>query len=75
MALTDETNKTIPRGKMRIYCVRLEAYDLAMGETRDLETKFEVLFAQCEGKPEIAQMLLQLGESIESNRREIEKNL
>lgn len=76
-ASSHEHNPRVPAGMMRVYCVRLEAYDIDGNDPEDpgLETSFEVLFAQAEGHPEIAHMLLHLSKSIEANRELLEHEL
>jgi hypothetical protein len=67
-ARTSETNPRVQPGILRIYCARLEAYDIpAAAGMEDLETKFELLVAQAERDAEIARALLDLHESIGRN--------
>jgi hypothetical protein len=69
-------NPCVPEGKMRIYCARIEAYDIDIKPgTPDDETAFTVLPALAEGEPEIALALTKLGESLAANRAELEKQL
>lgn len=71
-ANTAETRPEVPKGKLRVYCVRLEAYDLDDSED-DLDTSFSVLFAKAEGDPQIARTLLTLGETIKGNEAMLRK--
>ena len=72
---TNGHNKRVPENKARVYCIRLEAYDLDANYSGDDTAKFEVLFFQAENKPEIAFALLQLADAINSNSEELKKNL
>jgi hypothetical protein len=57
----------IAAGKIRVYCVRVEAYDLDQREQSDLDMEFEILFAKAEKNPQIAKALLKLKEAISLN--------
>ena len=58
---------------LRIYCARLEAYDLPLASDAMDNIQFEILFAKAEGQPEIATMLLELGRAIEGNKALLEQ--
>lgn len=76
-ALASDKYPELPPDTMRIYCVRMEAYDLKTNSTEEpgLETNFKVLFHEADGKPEIARALLQLGSSITANQESLLKEL
>ena len=64
-----DSNKVLPEledGVLRIYCARIEAYDIEDQES-DREMSFKVLFAMCEDNPELARALLKLGDAIGAN--------
>jgi len=71
-ANTRAVDKAIPAGVMRVYCARIEAYDLADDQV-DLDTQFSLLVAMAEGKPQIAKALLSLADSIGGNRKTLEE--
>lgn len=71
-AETHKVNPTIKPGEMRIYCVRLEAYDLEVGGG-DNDITFEIVFAKVEKDPHLAKALLKLGDAIEANRAGLEQ--
>ena len=61
------TIKSNPK-TVRVYCCRLEAYDLGPEDDTD-ECSFQVLFAQAEENKEIAKALLDLKKAIECNEK------
>lgn len=70
---TSGHDRDLPPGVMRVYCARMEAYDLPIDASQeDLDTNFQVLFSQAEGNPEIAKAMLKLSGAIESNRKFLE---
>ncbi len=61
---------SVPKGKLRVYCARIEVYEL--DETQgDLDTSFELLVAKAEKQPGLANALLKLADSLEANRQEL----
>lgn len=56
-------------GNVRMLCARLEVYDVTEAES---EVSFKLLPAMAEGKPEVADALLQLAKTIELNRKLLE---
>lgn len=75
-ANSTDCDPTVPEGMLRIYCVRLEAYDMPKApEEIDAETTFEVLFAKSEKNPAIAKALLVLGDAIAANRELLKRDL
>lgn len=69
---TDKHDRTLAKDTMRIYCVRLEAYDLANDQV-DLDTQFTVLFGMVDTDPRLAKALLKLGEGIKANEAELKR--
>lgn len=65
-AATSKTIPKLPANTIRVHCARLEAYDIENNKLDD-ETRFELLVAQAEGKPEIATALIALHKNIEGN--------
>lgn len=66
-AETSAYNKAIPPSSLRIYCARIEAYDLPE-ESADMDNiQFEILFAKAEKDPQIAHALLKLRDTINEN--------
>lgn len=63
----------IPQGVMRLYCARVEAYDLPYNGEAINNLKFELLVAKGEGRPELARALLELGRAIQVNASELRK--
>ena len=76
-ALTSDHCPSLPPNTMRVYCARLEAYDIPTNDPDDsgLETRFQLLFHDADGKPEIARAILQLADSIEGNKESLLKEL
>lgn len=73
-AQTAKVDRTIPLGIIRIYCARLEAYDLPHhGDDPGLETTFEILAAKVEKDPRLARALLLLADHVNGNRELIEE--
>lgn len=72
--VTHDHDPTIPEGKMRVYCARLEAYDLPI-QGSDPDPTFELLVAKSEDDKRVAKALLLLEENIKANRGQIGKNL
>jgi hypothetical protein len=62
-----KVDRSIPPRVVRVYCARIEAYDITDAPI-DLDTEFEILFAKAEKDPRVARALLKLGEAIEANR-------
>jgi hypothetical protein len=72
-ANTNEGDSAVPKGRIRILCARLEAYDLEIKNESDMDDiKFEVLFAKAEGKPQLAKAMLALADAINGNRAMLE---
>lgn len=71
-AETPEGNASVAPGTMRVYCARIEAYDLSASEQSDMDTSFHILFAKAENDPRIARALLKLGDTIAVNRTQLE---
>lgn len=73
---TCKSNKDVAAGDLRIYCIRMEAYDIT-GSPEDPgnEIKFELVFAKAEHDPRIAMALLKLGKAIEANKETLESML
>jgi hypothetical protein len=69
---TSDHRRNLPPNTMRVYCARLEAYDLPLGDRDSRNTEFQILFAQAEGNPDVARALLLLGRTIEGNRQLLE---
>lgn len=64
----------VPPGVMRVYCARLEAYDIEPEKNQDdAETSFELLVAKAEGNPELARVLLRLKEALIGNSPLLER--
>lgn len=72
-AATSDKRRDLPRNTMRIYCARLEAYDLPLTDDAMDAVKWELLPAQAEGKPEIARALLLLADVLAANKAELER--
>lgn len=72
---TSRNRADLPPNSMRIYCARLEAYDLPLAGDAVDNIEFQILFAQAEGNPEIARALLKLGEAIAANRKQLEREI
>lgn len=73
-ANTKECDPTVPEGCVRIYCVRLEAYDLERKPDEEgLDVSFEIIFAKAEKDRRLATALLALGRAIEGNRAKLER--
>ena len=72
-ARSHNVDPAIPPGVMRFHLARIEAYDgpIKGDETLD-QTKFTILAALCDGKPEVARAMLELGDHINANRALIE---
>jgi hypothetical protein len=67
-AASRKADKSLPPGTVRIYCARLEAYDLPRAaEEHELKTEFKLLVAMAEEKPAIARALLQLHGALNAN--------
>lgn len=67
-AMSKAGDKTVPKDKIHVFCIRTECYELDSSDA-DSETTFQVLFAQCEGNPKLARALLTLAETIKVNER------
>lgn len=67
-AYTHEKNQRVPKGFMRFYIARLEAYDgpAALGTAND-EITFKILAAKAQENPELALAMLQLHQHLEAN--------
>ena len=65
-ANSKKSDQSIPAGKLRIYCARIEAYDMDLTDDEEpaLDTSFELLVAKSQGNPQIAKALLQLHKSL-----------
>lgn len=72
MANTNRVEPSLADGVMRVYCVRIEAYDLGKSQL-DLETRFTVFAALAENNPVVARALLSLGKAVEQNKSYIEE--
>lgn len=70
---TSEHDKTLPANTMRVYCARIEAYDLPLHDKAALDTQFTILAAQGENDPRVAKALLKLGEHIKGNKTTLEE--
>lgn len=71
---TPPHDAAIPEGHVRIYCVRMEAYDIEKHPGGDGDdVKFELLFSMCEGDPVLARALLKLGRAVNANRPALER--
>lgn len=72
-ARSRKVDPAVPPGMMRFLVARIEAYDGPVAHDSALgETSFTILAALCEGKPEVARAMLELGDHIHSNRAMIE---
>ena len=76
-AMTLDTNnpisrdESIPPGCARVYCARIEAYDLKAG-VDDLDSvSFTLLPAMADGNPKLAKALLILGEVLQANKAQL----
>ncbi len=67
-AQTNEGNPKIPKGTIRLYVARIEAYDgpAALGDDMD-KVEFTVLPAMAENNPEVAMALIQLHSALSGN--------
>lgn len=72
-AMSHSHDKSVPLGFLRVFCARIEAYDLPKGSEVMDKIEFTVLFAMAEEDPRIAQALLYLGETIAGNRKALEE--
>lgn len=63
-----KNNTKVPKGKMWLYCARIETYEVDNLSPQDLETQFELLMAKCLRTPGLANILLILGKCIEANQ-------
>lgn len=73
-AQSAKVDQSIPPGIVRIYCARLEAYDLPChGDDPALDTTFEILAAKVEKDPRLARALLLLADHVKGNRELIEE--
>ena len=63
----------LPDDTMRVYCARIEAYDLELRDKGSINTQFQVLFAQADDNPEVARALLKLADTINCNRGMLER--
>lgn len=70
-AASNKTEKSAPPGKVRIYLARIEAYDLDGGPLDD-ETSFELLVAKASKNKQLANALLILSDSLQSNKKMLE---
>lgn len=66
-ANTNKVDRTIPKDVLRVYLIRMEAYDLTAGDDSMNNVQFQILFAMAENNPQIAQALLTLRDSINGN--------
>ncbi|MBE2178900.1 MAG: hypothetical protein IAE97_00305 [Chthoniobacterales bacterium] len=71
-AETSKKCRSLVPGTMRVYCARMEAYDVPENDVDGLSTEFHLLFAKAEGNPEIARAILLLGKCIEKNSKRLE---
>lgn len=71
-AVTNDKDRSVPVGKMRIYCARIEAYDLDQEERMDMDTNVTILFSMAEKDPKVALVPLRLGDAIGRNRKNLE---
>lgn len=67
-AKTDRVSASVPPKTVRIYCARLEAYDIPAEDGAMDNLKFTLLPAMADKNPELAQALLDLAQVIGSNR-------
>jgi hypothetical protein len=74
-AATSSKRPDLPPNTTRIYCARLEAYDLPLAGDAVDNIEFQLLFAQADGNPEIARALLLLGETIAANREQLQREI
>lgn len=72
-ARSNKVDASIPPGVMRFQVARIEAYDGPITHDEGLDkTSFTILAALCDGKPEVARAMLELGDHIQANRAMIE---
>lgn len=62
---TTEGDPTVPPNVLRVYCVRMESYDLDC--KTDLSLSFHLIFAKAEEDKRIAKSLLSLRDAINAN--------
>lgn len=66
-ANTSQVDAKIPPGVLRVYCARVEAYDMEKTDPAMDDIQFELLVAKAEKDPELAKALLQLVKSLSGN--------
>ena len=67
---SSDHNPKVKKGKVRIYCAKIEVYDIDDSEA-DNNTVFEILFAKAEKDPLVAEALLKLGGTIQANEENL----
>lgn len=70
-ARTNQSDKSIPEGKIQIAVARIEIYELDGNEQRDMDTTFLILAAKAENDPRMARALLDLEAHLTSNHQQI----
>lgn len=72
-ANSNVVDNTVPPGKMRSYCARIEAYDGPLDRNApDNQVTFKLLMAMGDEDPRVARALLSLAENIQHNRAILE---
>lgn len=72
-AATSNKDKTLPPNTMRVYCARVEAYDLPLnGGEDELDAQFTILASLGENDPRVAGALLKLGVHVDTNKSTLE---
>jgi hypothetical protein len=71
-AESNKNNPRIPPGVVRIYCARIEAYDLPDDDDLADSISFTLLVALSETDPRIGRALQQLMSSLDGNRSTLE---
>lgn len=65
-AATDQSDSTVPPGKVRFYIARIEAYD-GVKDEEGADTEFKLLPAMAEDNPVAARALIRLHHALGQN--------